>query len=335
VTPPRISVLLPVWNGVNTLTGCVDSILRQSESAFECVIVDDGSTDGSLALAQRLAARDRRIRILERPHRGLVAALQEGAAHCEAPVIARIDADDWMHRQRLALQLALLDARQDLVAVGSGVRIFPRRDLSAGRRAYEAWLNSMQSPEILRRNRFIECPVAHPTLTIRRTALEAHPYRDCGWPEDYDLVLRLLRAGPSIGIVPRRLVGWRDHPVRLSRTHPAYELERFTACRAWHLSRDFLAGAGEYVLWGHGRTGRALRRALAALGHHPVSIVEVHPRRLGNRIHGAEVIPPDALVERPRRPIVTSVAGAGPRAVIRTALERMGFTEDVDFVCAA
>lgn len=335
MTLPRVSVLLPVWNGVNTLAGCVESILRQSESALECVIVDDGSTDGSLALAQRLAARDRRIRVLERPHRGLVAALQEGAADCEAPVIARIDADDWMHRDRLALQLALLDARRDLAAVGSGVRIFPRRDLSAGRRAYESWLNSMQSPEILRRNRFIECPVAHPALTIRRKALEAHPYRDCGWPEDYDLVLRLLRAGPSIGFVPRRLVGWRDHAGRLSRTHPAYELERFTACRAWHLSRDFLAGAGEYVLWGHGRTGRALRQALAALGHHPVSIVEVHPRRLGNRIHGAEVIPPDALVERPRRPIVTSVAGAGPRAVIRAALERMGFTEDVDFVCAA
>jgi len=335
MTAPRISVLLPVWNGVNTLSGCVDSILRQSEPAFECLIVDDGSTDGSLALAHRLAARDRRIRVLERPHRGLVAALQEGAARCEAPLIARIDADDWMHRQRLALQRTLLDARPDLAGVGSGVRIFPRRGLSTGRRAYEAWLNSMQSPEILRRNRFIECPVAHPTLMIRRTALEAHPYRDRGWPEDYDLVLRLLRDGPRIGFLPRRLVGWRDHPGRLSRTHPAYEFDRFTACRAWHLSRDFLAGKEEYVLWGHGRTGRALRRALAGLGHRPVSIVEVHPRRLGKRIHGAEVIPPDALAARTRQPIVTSVAGAGPRAVIRAALERMGFVEDVDFVCAA
>jgi len=335
VSAPRVSVLLPVWNGAKTLESCADSILRQSESDLECVIVDDGSTDGSLGLARRLAARDRRIRVLERPHRGLVPALQEGVAHCEAPVIARIDADDWMHRHRLALQLAVLDARPELVAVGSGVRIFPRRGLSTGRRAYEAWLNSMDGPETLRRNRFIECPVAHPTLMIRRRALAAHPYRDCGWPEDYDLVLRLLRVGPSIGFVPRRLVGWRDHAGRLSRTHPAYELERFTACRAWHLSRDFLAGTEEYVLWGHGGTGRALRRALAALGHRPVSIVEVHPRRLGKRIHGAEVIPPDTLVERPRRPIVTSVAGAGPRATIRAALDRMGFAEDVDFVCAA
>lgn len=335
MTLPRVSVLLPVHNAEKTLAGCVSSILRQSESALECVLIDDGSTDGSLALAHRLAARSPRIRVIARPHRGLVPTLQEGTTLCRAPIIARMDADDWMHRDRLALQRALLEARPELAAVGAGVRLFPRRGLTAGRRAYESWLDSMKSPEDIRRNRFIECPIAHPTLAIRRTALENHPYRDRGWPEDYDLLLRLLRAGPRVGIVPRRLLGWRDHPDRLSRTHPAYALEQFTACRAWHLSRDFLADQPDYVLWGHGRTGRALRRALEGLGHRPTSIVDVHPRRLHETLHGAEVIPPEALRDHPRLPVVTSVAGAGPRAAIRSALESMGFREDVDFVCAA
>ena len=334
-TPPRISVLLPVWNAAPTLVYCLESLVRQSESDFECVLVDDGSTDESLALAQRFARRDPRVRILAGSHRGLVTALATGLAHCRAPVVARMDADDWMHRDRLALQLAALAAHPELDAVGTRVRIFPRLDLKPKRRAYEHWLNAMTSADAIWRNRFIECPIAHPTLAIRRAALEAHPYRDRGWPEDYDLLLRLMRAGARVGIVPRRLVGWRDHPNRLSRTHPAYALDRFTACRAWHLSRDFLAGERAYVLWGHGRTGRALRQALAELGHHPVSIVEVHPRRLGERIHGADVIPPDALSTHPRLPIVTSVAGARPRSEIRAALATMGLAEGIDFVCAA
>ncbi len=212
---------------------------------------------------------------------------------------------------------------------------FREASLPEGRRRYEAWLLSQADPEAIWRDRFVECPVAHPTLVIRRARLQALGYRDRGWPEDYDLLLRLLRAGPVVGNVPRRLLGWRDLPARLSRSHPQYDLARFTDCRAWHLSRDFLRGREHYVLWGHGRTGRALRRALEALGHRPAAIVEVHPRRVGNTIHGAEVIPPQALATRPRLPIVTSVAGSGPRGEIRATLEEMGFRDGHDFVCAA
>jgi glycosyltransferase involved in cell wall biosynthesis len=332
---PEISVLLPVHDAAPTLVACLASIQRQSRMDFECVVVDDGSSDGSQEIARRIAARDGRFMVVEREHEGLVSTLQAGAHLCRAPVIARIDADDWMHRDRLALQLEALRAHPELDAVGTGVHLFPRRALSEGRRAYESWLNSLDGANAVWKNRFIECPVAHPTLAIRREALLAHPYRERGWPEDYDLLLRLLRAGPRVGVVPRRLVGWRDHSERLSRTHDRYALERFTACRAWHLSRDFLAGHREYVLWGHGRTGRALRRALSDLGHDPVSIVEVHPRRIGRILHGAEVIPPDALAGRPRRPLIASVAGAGPRGEIRAALAELGYAEGIDFVCAA
>jgi hypothetical protein len=136
-------------------------------------------------------------------------------------------------------------------------------------------------------------------------------------------------------MVERRLVGWRDHAARLSRTHRSYALDRFTACRAWHLSRDFLADRPHYMLWGHGPTGRALRKELSRLGHEPEAIVEVHPRRLGKRIRDAEVIPPSALTQRPRLPIITAVAGPEPRAQIRISLTSMGFREGTDFVVAA
>jgi glycosyltransferase involved in cell wall biosynthesis len=332
---PRISVLLPVWNAQATLGACLRSIRRQREADFECVILDDGSSDGSLEIAHRMARRDSRFRVFVEPHKGIVESLIRGTAHCQADLIARIDADDWMHRDRLGLQADLLTREKELDAVGCFPRIFPRQMLSDGRRAYEDWLQSQIDPQTIWLDRFIECPVAHPTLMIRREALKANPYRDRAWPEDYDLMLRILRRGPRIGMVPRRLIGWRDDLGRLSRTHENYEQARFTACRAWHLSRDFLKGQPRYVLWGHGRTGRALRKALAELGHIPELIVDVHPRRIGQTIHGAKVIEPEGLADYRELRIITSVAGIRPRKEIRSSLDSMGFLPGIDFVHAA
>ncbi|GIX48932.1 MAG: glycosyl transferase [Candidatus Tectimicrobiota bacterium] len=332
---PLVSVLLPVWNAAATLLACLRSLQRQRERRWECVLVDDGSCDASLAVARRVAAREPRLKVLATPHRGLVAALQTGLNHCRGRFVARMDADDLMHRERLALQSQWLLSHPELAAVGCHVRLFPRRFLRAGRRAYERWLNSIDSPQRVRQEAFVECPVAHPTLMVRREILLAFGYRDCGWPEDYDLLLRLLTSGLHVGMVPRRLLLWRDTPQRLSRTSPTYALSRFTACKAAFLAASFLAGRDTYILWGFGETGKALHRALRAHGKRPAYIVELHPRRLGKTIHGAAVIPPDALPRVARLPLVVSVAGAAARTEIRQALAQMGFVETRDFVCAA
>jgi glycosyltransferase involved in cell wall biosynthesis len=332
---PRVSVLLPVHDGAETLTTCLRSLQRQKETRWECVLVDDGSRDATAAIAARFAERDSRIRVLRRAHTGLVEALLTGLEACRAPFVARMDADDFMHRDRLALQLAALAAQQSLAAVGCHVRLFPRARLTPGRRTYESWLNGIESVDDVRADAFVECPIAHPTLCARKEALEQVPWRDRGWPEDYDLVLRLLAAGHELAVVPRRLLGWRDGPKRLSRISDTYHIDQFTACKAAFLASGPLARDPAYVLWGYGDTGRTLRRALLAHGRAPSHIVELHPGRLGQKIHGAPVVGPDALPALPRRPIVVSVAGAGPRAKIRDALAQMGFRETVDFVCAA
>jgi glycosyltransferase involved in cell wall biosynthesis len=332
---PRVSILLPAWNAAATLPACLASIRRQTETRWECVLVDDGSHDATPALAHRAAADDPRFVVVATEHRGLVPALAAGLARCRAPVTARMDADDVMHRDRLAAQLAALDARPDLAGVGCHVRLFPRAGLTDGARAYERWLAAIDSAERVRAEAFVECPIVHPTLAIRTPVLRDAGYRAPGWPEDYDLVLRLLARGHRLGVVPRRLLGWRDGPGRLTRTGAAYALERFTVCKAAFLAAGFLARTDAYLLWGYGHTGRALRRALAAHGKRPSHVVELHPGRLGQRIHGAPVVPPDALPGLPRGPLVVSVAGAGPRALIRAALAAMGRVETHDYVCAA
>ena len=331
----RISILLPVWNAEATLSTCIRSIIRQTEKNWECVLVDDGSTDDSESIAAKWAGLDSRIRVQPRAHAGLIPALNAGLSLCRAPIVARMDADDWMHHKRLELQCEALDENPNLDAVGCFTRTFPRQEMREGRREYEYWLHGLIDPQAIWRERFIECPIAHPTLAIRREALVELRYRDRGWPEDYDLLLRLLRSGPRLGIVSRRLLGWRDSSTRLSRNDPRYAKDRFTACRAWHLHRDFLSNAPSYILWGHGPTGRALRRELSALDHDAAAIVDVHPRRIGNVIRNALVIPPEDLRNQPPYPIVISVAGRNPRNEIRQALTEMEFVEGIHYVCAA
>ncbi len=332
---PRVSVLLPARNAAATLPTCLASLARQTEPHWECIAVDDASSDATPEILDRFAKRDPRLRIVRAEGRGLVAALERGRVECRAPVVARMDADDWMHRDRLRLQLEALDADAGLAALGTHVRIFPRSTLTDGRRAYERWLNSLASAESVALDAFVECPVAHPTLAIRNEALSRLGYRDVGWPEDLDLVLRLITAGERVAVLPRRLVGWRDHPGRLSRTHASYGLDRFTACKAAHLARGLLAGQRTYVLWGYGPTAKSMRKALLEHDLTPSHIVELHPRRIGREIHGAPVIAPEGLAALAHPRIVAAVAGAGPRARIRAWLTEHGHRDGVDFVCTA
>lgn len=332
---PRFSIVIPVRNAERTLAPALYSVVRQAERDWECWVVDDGSEDRSLEIADAFSATDTRFQVLRQPALGIVSALNLGVAQSRGRYVVRFDADDLMHRQRLALQRQALECDPTLAGVGCHVRLFPRATLSDGLRAYESWLNSICEPEQVEREAFVECPLAHPTWCMKREVLLRFPYRETPWAEDYDLVLRLLAVGSRLAVVPRRLLLWRDGPVRLSRTHDRYTLARFTDCKAAFLCRTLLAETGEYVLWGYGGTGKALARALALRGKHPSYIVELHRGRIGQRIAGAQVITPEALREVRLRPIVASVAGVVARTQIRQALLALGLRERRDFVVAA
>jgi glycosyltransferase involved in cell wall biosynthesis len=332
---PRVSVLLPAFNAAATLRAALDSVRRQTEASWECWIVDDGSSDRTPELARAAAAQDARFNVLELPHRGIVTALHAGLERCQGDFVARLDADDLMQRRRLELQLRAFVERPELAVVGCHVRLFPRHGMTEGLRDYEAWLNAVRSPDDLRREAFVECPLAHPTLMLRRGTLLAYGYRDCPWPEDYDLLLRLLEANERLGVVPQRLLHWRDGSGRLSRSSSRYAVSAFVECKAEYLARGFLRESERYVLWGFGDTGKALAAALARHDKHPSAIIELHPGRLGQLIRQVRVLPPEALRTLPRRPVVVSVAGLKPRSEIRAALREMGFEELRDFVCAA
>lgn len=326
---------MPAFNAQATLGAALTSVQRQTEADWECLVVDDGSTDETAALVRSFAARDARFRLLEMPHAGIVPALNLGLLACTGELVARLDADDLMARRRLTRQAEALAQNPGWAGVGCHVRLFPRRRMSDGLRAYEAWLRSIRSPSDVEREAYVECPIAHPALMLRRAEFQRLGYRDVAWPEDYDLVLRALQAGLRLGQVPERLLHWRDGASRLSRSSARYAIAAFVACKAEFLARGYLRDVDRYVLWGYGDTGKALCDALASLGKLPSAIVELHPGRLGQLIRGVRVIPPSALTGLPIEPLLVSVAGAGPRGEIRAALAGMGRVEGRDFVCCA
>lgn len=126
----------------------------------------------------------------------------------------------------------------------------------------------------------------------------------------------------------------QDSVALVMRRYQALGAGHLTAGIDLDLARGFLRER-HYLLWGYGSTGRTLRAALARHDRHPAFVIELHPGRLGNRIHGAPVVAPDELPRLPPLPLLVSVAGAPNRNRIRRTLAAMGRAEGRDFVVAA
>jgi len=334
--PPRVSVVLPVRDAERTLDECLASLAGQSLADHEVIAVDDHSSDGSRARLARAAREDGRVRVLDNPGRGLVAALNAGTAAAEAPLVARMDADDVCHPDRLRAQVARLEADRALDVLGTRVRLLGDGRPAAGMRAYVEWLNGLLDHDAIVRDLYVESPLAHPSVMMRRELLgRLGGYRAFEGPEDYDLWLRAHAAGARFGTLPEVLLDWRDGARRLSRTDPRYAPGRFLETKLEALERGPLASRPALVVWGAGPVGKGWSRALRARGHRVAAFVEVHPGRLGQRIHGAPVVPVEAAAPAPGVLHLAAVGRPGARAEIRRRAASVGLRDGEDLIAVA
>lgn len=332
---PRISILMPVRNEATYLPAALGSLARQTLGTWELVVVDDGSSDNTPAILAAASREDSRIRVIRREGGGLVAALNTGLEACRAPLLARMDGDDICHSRRLELQTAFLDAHAGTGLLASNFRHFPRTTLKQGMLSYEAWQNSLNSHELILRDRFIESPFVHPSIMARRELIvEAGGYRDCGWPEDYDLWLRMAQSGVRFARLPLPLFFWRDHPGRATRTMIEYSPAAFRACKLHYLRQGFLRNERSVIIAGAGLEGRAWQRLLAGGGISISGWVDVDPRKIGRTLHGAPVNGTDQLLSRPGK-IIVSIGVRGAREQFRTLAHSMRLKEGLDFICVA
>jgi len=330
---PAVSILLPVYDAADTLSEAIDSICAQTWPDWELIVFDDGSTDGTLEVAQSFARNDRRIRVLPSAHAGIVDALRNAAKAAEGPYLARMDGDDIAQPVRLERQMEAMAADNDLALCGTHVTMFGE-SIGEGRRLYETWLNHFTCHEEMAREIFIECPIAHPTFLMRRSWFECvGGYQDRGWPEDYDLVMRLYLAGGRLGTVPEALLAWREHGHRLSMTDGRYSLEAFRRLKRHYLFESYLSDGKPFYQWGAGQVGKAWLREW---GHQrPTAVVDIHPRKIGKRIHGVRVIEPDDLPPPGTTRTLVAVGAPGAREDIRNWMSERRYREGTDYIFVA
>ena len=337
---PTVSVVMPCYNAESTVDEAVESLLSGTWSDLEIIAVDDGSSDGTLDRLRELAAVDDRVKPLGRPHQGLIEALNAGWRAADGPLIARMDADDRCHPTRLQKQVEFLQQEPAIAAVGSLVRSFPPEAVRGGFRRYVQWLNSLVKPEEIARDIFVESPLAHPSVLIRREWIERMGgYQEHGWAEDYDLWLRMHLAGARFAKVPEVLLYWREHESRATRTDSRYSVQNFLKAKAHYLMRGPLKGRKAVFIWGTGQMGRRLSSHLLREGAPIVAFVDIDPRKIGGRKRSRPVISQRDLKEwwsRYENPALISAVGShGARDEIRSFLSAHGFKEGEDFWAAA
>jgi ADP-ribose pyrophosphatase YjhB (NUDIX family) len=216
--PPRVSLVMAVYNAAPYLAASIESVLAQSYRNWEMLLIDDGSTDDSTAIARRYAAEHpQRIRYLSHPgraNRGVSATRNLGTAHARGEFIAVQDADDLSEPRRLEFQVTFLDSQPDIGLVGVWYTAIDESDRPLG-------VGRMPSDHLdLRWALLLFCPFVHSGVMVRRSVLlESGPYSESlRYAHDYDLWVRVA-SRYRVANLPLPLVRYRTHRESLTSTY--------------------------------------------------------------------------------------------------------------------
>jgi glycosyltransferase involved in cell wall biosynthesis len=229
----RLSVIMPMYNAAPFVGAAIDSILAQSMPDFVFYIVDDGSTDGSGAIAAEKATSDPRIQLIVQENRGIVASLNRMLALVDTPFVARMDADDISLPLRFETQLARLEAEPSLGALGTQFI-----EITADGHIIEAHYRQPTGTANIRAELAQRQPIGNPTAMFRTQALhDAGLYRQAfRYCEDYDLFLRLSEVA-DIDNLPDILLHYRRSPGQMSVVNNAPQTRQAVYARLAHAER--------------------------------------------------------------------------------------------------
>ena len=291
---PAVSVLMPVHNGAKFLETSVNSILVQTFDDFELIIGDDGSTDQTPEILCALATKDPRIRLMHNSSRqGISTTLNKAVRQARGTLIARMDADDWAHQTRFALQIAAFHQTTALVLCGSNAAHVDEQM----RPLFQTVLPT--SDWDIRCVALFENPFAHPSVMMRAEAFHrAGGYNEeFSTTQDYDLWIRLFAQG-EVRNLKESLVKMRRHGESVSaRMHQEQsgrtaELQRDYAKQwigiyDWHQSR--YQNIRGHLYRGPGRPANSVRSGARAVLDSAVltaSVKKCYPERKSGWLQG-------------------------------------------------
>ncbi|TGE04308.1 glycosyltransferase family 2 protein [Hymenobacter fodinae] len=222
---PTVSVILPVYNQEPYLAETIESVLGQSFTDFELLILDDGSKDGSADIIRRYAATDARIHAFFEPNAGKCNATNKLVEKAQAHWCAFLDADDVMLPERLARQVAFHEANPAIGASSCHCTYISPTGEFLGVQRYLGLRTVEECQQALANNEFVKCAFTG-FMTSKAAFFEAGGLRNQCWPcDDFDFFNRLIEKGYSLVIMQEILMKYRVHPSSITATKPVHTFE--------------------------------------------------------------------------------------------------------------
>ncbi|RTY36806.1 glycosyltransferase [Chlorobium phaeovibrioides] len=226
---PQVTILMPVHNGERYLREAIDSILKQSFTDFEFLIIDDGSTDGSTTIVK--SYEDPRIRLIANPeNHGTVHVLNQGISEAKGTYIARMDADDISLPTRLEKQVHFMDNHPEIGISGTAMRLIKNGKLKNTRTLPE-------TDEELKIQLLFSTCFFHPTVIMRSDLAKAHPYpENLIYTQDYNYWTSLADK-TAFANIPETLLYFREHAGQLSSRKADLQVSNARHIRSGYLQR--------------------------------------------------------------------------------------------------
>jgi len=335
MTQPLVSILTPFKNVSDYIEECLHSIINQSYSNWELIIVNDNSTDNSNQIVKEFSKKDARIKLFQNTGNGIIEALRLAFLKSSGDFITRMDSDDIMTENKLEImtnQLKEYGAKH--VALGL-VKYFSKTGISNGYAKYETWLNTLTQTGNNYSEIYKECVIASPCWMVYREDLVACGAFDSNrYPEDYDLTFRFYEYRYKCIASNQLLHYWRDYSTRTSRNHEHYAQNYFLDIKLYYFLKLDYDSNRPLTLWGAGFKGKTIAKKFVE------NKIDFHwicdnKNKIGKDIYGVKLKAFDALksIENPQT-IVTVANEEQQIQIIKyfEALE-MKHVKDYFFFC--
>ncbi len=329
---PLISIITPFKNTEAYLADCIQSILEQTYTNWELLIVDDSSTDESYKIVNAFAETDSRIKLFKNHGNGIIDALQLAFKHSKGDFITRMDSDDIMLPNKLEVLLQHLIANgKKHVAIGL-VEYFSETGVGEGYKSYETWLNNLTKMGNNYSEIYKECVIPSPCwMAFRSDFIACDAFNPNIYPEDYDLTFRFYKN--QIKCIPCNeiLHKWRDYSTRTSRTHVHYAQNHFTELKTHHFLDIDYNTTKKLIIWGAGTKGKLIAKILIEQNI-PFEWICDNPKKIGKAIYGKEMKNFDALSKIKNPQSIITVANKTAQLEIRSYLETLNMEPVQDYI---
>ncbi len=329
---PLVSILIPFKNTEAYLTDCLESILKQTYTNWELIIVDDHSIDNSYNIVNEFAKNDSRITLLKNSRYGIIEALKLAFSKSKGECITRMDSDDLMRPKKLEILVGnLLSHGKQHIAIGL-VNYFSTDGIKSGYKSYEVWLNTLIKTGTNYSEIYKECVIPSPCwMVYREDLLACDAFNPKRYPEDYDLAFRFYKQ--DINCIPCNTIlhDWRDYDTRTSRTHIHYAENHFIDLKLnYFLELDYNSNK-TLVVWGAGNKGKKVAKTLINKNI-PFEWICDNPKKIGKDIYGKILKPFIYLEQIKNTQSIITVANKTAQKDIKDYLNTLNLKSIDDYV---